>query len=311
MVYYVKNRATNEITRLDGLKELDEFCDKNDIKSNTLFRARKENRETRNGFDLIDKSEITPRENKIKTAVIVSDIHFCYQDDNALSILYDVLEELGSDVDEFIDLGDGVNNDALSSYTCVEEETHTLYDEIDAYNCHMNIIHSILDNDHTKFVVTQDNHFHLRKRRFLAENPAMVGLIPDVSDKFDEEIPHGELYFPFGQTRFGCIHGISFADIFTKIHLNLYGRYDVLCGHTHTIQTYVSSSGTKYEPARRSYGLPCMCKEMAYTNGKPTRQVTGFSVLTYDTVSDNYNIEYVIIEDNRALFRGKIYEGRC
>lgn len=305
MIYYVKNKATDEITRLDGLRKLDEFCDKNDIKSNTLFRAKAEGRNTLCGFNLIDASE-APKD--VLTAVIVSDIHFCRESKESVSILYQVLSDIKEEVDEFIDLGDGVNNDALSSYVCVEDKKYTLYEEVVAYKNHMDNVIGFLGKE-VKYVVTQDNHFHLRKKRFLAENPAMVGLIPDISDKFDQEVPHGKLYFPFNQNRVGCIHGISINDYFTKKHIEMYGGYDVICGHTHTMQLYVGPSGTTDIPPRRSYGIPSMCSVMEYLNGKPSRQVNGFAVLTYNIESNLYNIEYVVVENSTAMFRGKLYKG--
>lgn len=304
-IYTIKHYLTGETYKAVGLKEFDSLCERLNIKSNTLFRAKAEGRNTLCGFNLIDASE-APKD--VLTAVIVSDIHFCRESKESISILYQVLSDIKEEVDEFIDLGDGVNNDALSSYVCVEDKKYTLYEEIVEYKNHMDKVRKFLGEE-VKYVVTQDNHFHLRKKRFLAENPAMVGLIPDISDRFDEEVPHGKLYFPFNQDRVGCIHGISINDCFTKKHIEMYGRYDVICGHTHTMQLYVAPSGTADTPPRRSYGIPSMCSVMEYLNGKPSRQVNGFAVMTYNKEVGLYNIEYVVVENSTAMFRGKLYKG--
>jgi len=261
-LYVIKSKYTGKEFVMDRAR-LEEFCNSRGIRLNTLERAKRENRQTLTGWDLIDPSEI---KSSIQTAVVVGDIHFCYED----------------------------------------KEQYTLYEEIEAYRSHMLHVKDILHED-TKYIVTEDNHFHLRKKRFLSENPAFRGLIPDLSDIFNKEIPHAQLYFPFGQDRFGCIHGVSFAKYFTRNHLDMYGRYDVICGHTHTMQSFVSSSGTINDEARRSYGIPSMCKRMSYVNGIPTRQMNGFAVITYDENTNNYNIEYIIVEKGSAMFRGKIY----
>lgn len=299
--YGIKNRHTGEYKTFTR-KKLEEFCDTIGIRLNTLERAKREGRLSMTGWDLTEPQE----EKEINIAIIVSDLHFCYEDKDAVDILYQVTKDMRGFVDEYIDLGDGINNNALSKYEDTEDTTYTLYEEISEYQKHMNNIKDILGDD-VKYVVTEDNHFHLRKKKFLADNPAFRGLIPDLSGLFDEEVPHGKLYFPFSQNRFGCVHGVSFSDIFTKAHLNKYGRYDVICGHTHTIQTYVSPSGTDEDTARRSYGVPCMCNRMSYMNGSPSRQVSGFTVITYDRAVDSYNVEYIIVERGVAMFRGKKY----
>jgi len=301
-LYVIKSKYTGKEFVMDRAR-LEEFCNSRGIRLNTLERAKRENRQTLTGWDLIDPSEI---KSSIQTAVVVGDIHFCYEDKDSVNILYQILEDIRDEISEYIDLGDGVNNDALSKYQSVEDKQYTLYEEIEAYRSHMLHVKDILHED-TKYIVTEDNHFHLRKKRFLSENPAFRGLIPDLSDIFNKEIPHAQLYFPFGQDRFGCIHGVSFAKYFTRNHLDMYGRYDVICGHTHTMQSFVSSSGTINDEARRSYGIPSMCKRMSYVNGIPTRQMNGFAVITYDENTNNYNIEYIIVEKGSAMFRGKIY----
>lgn len=299
---YIKNQETGKVHEFNNTYEAKAFCASLGFALSTLYIAKSQGRVSNTGYEFVDSNNTAIP----KMAILVSDIHFCYQDNQALSILYQVLGEYGDSIDEYIDMGDGVNNNALSRYSNTEPYKSTLFEEISAYKKHMELVTQLLPSN-VKKVVLQDNHFHLRKKLFLADNPAFQGLLPDLSPLFDKEIPHAKMYFPFGQSRFGMIHGVCINDFFTKAQMQRYGRYDVICGHTHTIQTYVSQSGTDYDQPRRSYGIPSMCKRMEYTNGEPTRQVTGFAVLTYDQVTYNYNIETIIIEQGKALFRGKIY----
>lgn len=244
----------------------------------------------------------------LRTALLMSDLHFCYEDKHCVDIFYQIAEVIKDEIDELIDLGDGINNNSLSKFIDIEPQQFTLIEEIEAYRNHINKLKGIL-KESTKFVVLQDNHFHLRKERWLAENPMLKGLIPDLSPLFDEEVEHGVPYMPFGQHRVGLIHGISYCKFFTKQHIEQYG-IDIICGHTHTMQLYTSSSGRQNVNPIRSYGVPCMSIHQRYVQGRPTRQVCGFAVLTYDMGSDNYNIEYVIVENQMAIFRGKKYFSR-
>lgn len=244
---------------------------------------------------------------EIYTALLVSDIHFCYEDKDCISILYQIAEDYKYQIDELIDLGDGINNNALSRFVDIEPNKYTLLDEINAYANHMYILRNILKK--SKFTILEDNHYHLRKERWIAENPSLAGLIPDIGKLFDEIVSHAVPYKPFGQGRFGLIHGTNYGKFFTKANLESYGM-DIICGHTHTVQTYVSSSGRDGMPPLRSYGIPCMSIRQRYMQGVPTRQVGGFAILTYDSKTDNYNIEYVLVEGKRAIFRGKIYESK-
>ena len=306
MVQIIEQRTGNIITFQTRAK-LENFITSKGEKINTLERAFREKRIPLGKYRIINKSSCA--ENKIvHTAVLVSDIHFNYQNVHALDILYQILGDIKEQIDEYIDMGDGVNNNALSAFRDTETKQFTLAEELSSYKTHMeHIQENILAGEDIKYVVLNDNHFHLRKKRFLAEYPALKGLIPDLSNNFDEEVEHGKLYFPFENKRVGLIHGVCWNDFFTKAHLQRYGRYDVICGHTHTMQVYTSQSGTVNDPAMRSYGIPSMCNIMSYVDGQPTRQVNGFAVMTYDKDTENYNIEYVVVENGCAMFRGKLY----
>lgn len=254
------------------------------------------------------KSQPIPHK-EIRTVLLMSDLHFCYEDKDCLNIFYQIANDIKNEVDELIDLGDGINNNSLSKFIDIELTQYTLVEEINAYKEHILKMKDIL-NKNTKFVVLQDNHFHLRKERWLAENPMLKGLIPDLSPLFDVEVEYGVPYLPFNQHRFGLIHGISYGKFFTKQHIEQYG-IDIICGHTHTMQMYASSSGRVNVNPIRSYGIPCMSKHQRYMQGRPTRHICGFAILTYDTKTENYNIEYVIVENKSAIFRGKRYVSNC
>ena len=236
----------------------------------------------------------------------MSDIHFNYEDKKAIDILYQVTKDLKNEIDEYIDLGDGINNNALSRFSDVETKTYTLIEELQSYVKHMNKIKDIIP--FAKFVIIEDNHYHLRKKKFLAENPYLIGALKDIDFPFDQQVKHGHLYYPFNQKRIGMIHGIKTSKCVTASTLASY-QSDIVHAHTHSSQHFTMSDGQVERGIypRKGWGLPSMCKQMEYTNGVPTRQNTGFAVLTYDILTDNYTMEYIFVENNTALFRGKKY----
>lgn len=247
--------------------------------------------------------------NNLRLAILSGDKHFCYQDKDAIDIMLQVCEDYKDFIDEFIDGGDGINNDALGKFPSTEEKRYTLYDEMVSFEAHLKEVKSIIPK--AKFIIVEDNHYHLRKERFLAENPAMRGMLKDIDFPFDVKMPHGSPYHPFGQNRIGVIHGLKTNDNFTKGHSTLF-KEDIINFHTHSSQHYTCKNGSKIlnKQAQKMWGAPSMCKQMAYMNGSPSRSNTGFIMLWYDLESDNYNLNYVYVEDGVAVLNGKVYKSR-
>jgi len=247
--------------------------------------------------------------NNVRLAVLSGDKHFCYEDKEAMSILEQVCEDYSVYIDEFIDGGDGINNDALSRFASTEEKKYTLYDEMKAFENHLYKMQKILP--FAKFIIVEDNHYHLRKKKFLAENPAMEGLIKDISFPFDVQQPHGAPYFPFGQKRIGVIHGLRCNIHFAKAHADLF-KEDIVNFHTHGSQHYTCKNGSKVlkKQPQKMWGMPSMCQQMDYMNGSPSRSNTGFSLIWYDLENDLYDLHYIFIENGKAIYNGKIYNGK-
>ena len=261
----------------------------------------------------IEKRKYIPKtyinNNDTRMAILSGDKHFSYQSKEAIDILEQICDDYSNFIDEFIDGGDGINNNALSKFIDTEKIKYTLYEEMSAFEEHLYKMKSILPN--AKFVIVEDNHFHLRKKRFLSENPAMEGLLKDIDFPFDEIVKHGVPYFPFEQDRIGVIHGLKTNDNFTKGHSDLF-KEDIINFHTHGSQHYTCKNGSKAlnKQAQKMWGMPSMCMQMDYTNGSPTRSNTGFGVLWYNLELDLYDIQYVFVENGHALYNGKTYDSR-
>ena len=245
---------------------------------------------------------VKEKQNKVYKALIMADLHFKYEDKASVDILYQFLDKHKHELHEIVDGGDGIDASSLGKHVCTEEEKHDLYSEMEAYSEHMNKLKSIIPN--AKFSILECNHYYLRLKRFIAENPAMKNMIKEVKFKFDEKAPHGTPYFPlheYGQNKIAGIHGIYFNDNFTKKNTISY-NHDMFQAHTHTFQAY------KADNQLTSYGIPCMCKkEMAYLQGRPNRWVNGFAVLSWFPDEERYALEFCFVENGVGVYRDEVY----
>lgn len=240
----------------------------------------------------------------VYTAILLGDEHFKYESKPAINIVYKFIEKYKNDIDEVLFGGDGIDASGLGKHLNLEEEKHDLYQEMEAFKNYAEKIKNIVPK--AKFSIVEDNHYHLRKARFIAENPAMKNMIKDIKFDFDEVSKHGKPYFPlreYGNNLIAGIHGIFFNDVFTKNNTVNYPM-NIFQFHTHTIQTYKGNNGLI------SYGIPCLCKkEMAYLQNRPTRWENGFGILKYFPKEHRYSIEYCIINNNIGIYRDEVYHG--
>lgn len=237
------------------------------------------------------------------TALLVGDEHWSYQCDQSINIVYQFVEKHKNEIDEVVFGGDGIDASSLGKHLNLEENRNDLYTEMEAFKNYAEKIKSIIPN--AKMSALEDNHYHLRKARFIAENPAMKNMIKDIKFNFNVVAKHGKPYFPlneYGNNLIAGIHGIFFNDVFTKTNTMNYPCH-ILQFHTHTIQMYKGNNGMI------SYGMPCLCKkEMAYLQGRPTRWENGFGVLKYFPKEHRYTIEYCIIRDGIGIYRDEVYK---
>ena len=237
-------------------------------------------------------------------AVLYGDIHFPYVNEKALSILYQVIEDIQPDL--IVDGGDGIDNSALSSFPNFELKRTSLLTEMEMWEKHLKHMKSLVDGD-VDIVWLQDNHFSMRLKKFIAENPALNGVFRDIQFEFDEVIDYNVPYFPFHkqkQNKIAVIHGYSARDNFTKL-LTLNHNHDMIQFHTHTSQMYRATNGNV------AFGVGCMCKtDMAYLHNRPTRWVNQFAILKWYPEIKKYTLEYVTIDPRGvAVYNGKIYKG--
>lgn len=258
--------------------------------------------EIQEGFYIDELLQEEEQSEECYKALLFGDLHFKYEDKDSVNILMQFIEKHKDEISEIVDGGDGVDASSLSKYVNTEEDKYDLYEEMEAYSDFMTGIKDLIPK--AKYSILECNHYYLRLRQFISQNPAMKNMIKEIKFKFDEKAPHGKPYFPlsqYGQDKIGGIHGIVFNDNFTKKNTTSYS-HDLFQFHTHTIQMYKGVNGLV------SFGLPCMCKkEMAYMMGRPTRWQNGFAILTWFPKQERYTLEYCLINNGIGIYRDKAY----
>lgn len=249
----------------------------------------------------VKKSPIINKD--IYKAVLFSDYHYPYFDKGCSKAFKDFINDNKNIIDELVDVGDGADCGALSTHLHLEDEKMDLYKELEGYAEFTKDLKSILG---CKMTVLSDNHYTLRMKRYLAQNPAMKNMIREIDFGYDEKVSHGVPYFPlreYGQNKIAGIHGINCSDNFTKSLTTDY-NFDMFQGHAHSIQVYHNKN------TKTAYGLPCMCKlEMAYMLGRAHRWRQGWSVLSWYPKEDRYTLDIIEYKDGKAIYKDKVYKG--
>jgi len=263
-------------------------------------------------FNSLKYKQEKPKYNKVKekpkeyvekdlyTALVFGDCHFPYHDEISLNLMKQVMKDIKNDIDEVIDLGDGIDGGKLSKYINFEDVILDLHEEMELYKEFLDELKLIVPE--SRFVCCEDNHYHIRMEKFIRENPAMKNMVKKFDFPYDKVVRHGRPYFPFNQKKVAMIHGIYYNEHYAKKYTVSY-PHDMIVGHTHSRQHY--SGVNQFE----CYGIGCMCKlDMAYLQGERNKWSNSFCVFTYDKLNDNYNLEYIKIENGSCLFRGKVYK---
>lgn len=107
--FAIKNKYTKEIISFNTRYELDDYCNENGIKLNTLERAHREGRESLTGWGIVDYVDPI---NKTKTVLFIGDIHAPFTKEGYLEFCKEMYEKHNCDTVVFA--GDIIDNHALS-----------------------------------------------------------------------------------------------------------------------------------------------------------------------------------------------------
>lgn len=251
-----------------------------------------------------------------------SDVHFPFQDDRCLDILYQVASEVKPDI--VVDHGDLMDFWQISDHRAPEERklTHWQVDLQETINRsveHLGIVSDAAGA--SQRIYKRGNHedrwerlmSNLQKdykiRHIMAlDNIKEVLQLENIMGL--DEIGYETSPYTGGDTitlfdRLVIAHGHRTNKWAARSMLDSYGK-SVMFGHTHRYQVFASRS---LKGAEAGFNLPCMCslnvEYMPVTNWQQ-----GFSVVEWHKDPDLgwlFNVNTVLVHDGVAVFRGKAY----
>ena len=231
--------------------------------------------------------------------MIIADLHFDKHEPAVLSIFKQVYDDYKKVIDEIDYLGDEADFNAFSKFKTVVK-----YKENPLKQISMFAEFSSYFND-KKQIRHGSNHIDARIDSYCELHPELEFVMEDIRKKLNVNIhtttEYGESFFPFaeyGNNKIRLTHGKYLS---AKAYAEK-SRVDTIFGHIHSQQIHVS-------PIKSiAYAMPCACKiDPKYMLGLESSWNQGFAILSYYPKINDYNLEYIIVKDNKAIYRDKIY----
>lgn len=251
------------------------------------------------------------------TSVHYGDVHYPYQDDDALAVLYDVLEFVQPDL--VVCHGDLLDCEQISKYPKDPFNRVTLAQEIQMGAEHLAHVTSLTPKaDHW---LLEGNHEERVKRliwkmaedRAIGELITLAGMQDAMSwQKLLGLDSLGWEFTPYGthrllRDRLVCAHGDSVRQhsaYSAKSEHDAY-RKSGMSGHTHRMGSYYHTGYDGQVQAWHELGLLGAIRN-DYVKRPPNWQ-QGFAVVTWD--GDHYGVEHISIHKGAAFFRGLRFGG--
>ena len=246
-----------------------------------------------------------------------SDIHFPYQDDRVMKILYAVMEDLQPDL--VVDHGDTLDCEQISKYHKDPLLRVPLKEEIRIGAAHFAKVTDLTPN--AEHIWCEGNHEERLKRLIwtLADNrqAGEILTLPKVVEALSwpsllglEELGWETIPYPGHKLLFNKLivtHGEkvrAHSGQSEKAELEHYSKSG-MSGHTHRVGYYGKKT---YDGQSGWWGLGCCCAiRTSYVSFPNWAQ--GFCVVVWAEDRKNFAIERVRVFDGVAYWRGRRYEG--
>lgn len=213
--------------------------------------------------------------------IAFGDIHFPHQDDSAVEVLKKVVQD--SKPDLAICLGDILDCKAFSTHPKDAEADTPYQHELDQANALFDFIQKYAK----KLVMLEGNHEY-RVIRYAARERAGQASLSLLSPR--KNLGKGRknfTYVPYdgGEGMYAhyavspglvCVHGWSYAQDATRLHLRMSQGRSVVHGHTHRAD-HVMSQKVWGKGTVEAMSAGCLCKLIpTYNVGSPVTWVNGF-----------------------------------
>ena len=251
-------------------------------------------------------------EDKIKSCIVMPDIHVPYQDDRAIEPVLKCIRDLKPD--KIVQLGDFYDFYDLSKFDKDPNRVNGLQEEIDAGKKLWMLIHQA--SPKSELIMLEGNH-ESRLQSYLKKNPEMHSLrslkldniieVKDLGVKVfgaDKDYMLNEsLLLTHGAKDDGCRLS-QFAGYSAKMNLDR-KNISMVHGHTHRMG---SSMRTDYSGLKVAYEIGCLCSLKPEYMKNPNWQ-QGFAVIHYG--KRFFNVQAIpITKDYNFYYGGKLYRGK-
>lgn len=244
-----------------------------------------------------------------KVAIVLSDLHYPYQDKKYISIATQLIRDLKPDY--VIQCGDALDAGGISTYLQDPNKESRLIDEIKAYSDQLDIWQRMMKNG-SEFHQLQGNHCQ-RLDRIIAKDcraiHELVKTIPDLLG-FKERNADGKVKFfwhPLKKWNSCKIHdviihhGVYFDTNLAVSNLKRYPGIKFLQGHAHR---YMHAAANGVWSVSLGHGSDA--SKTAHVAAPHTWQ-QALGVITF--VNGRGHFEPLIVQNGVAVFRGEQYKG--
>jgi len=246
---------------------------------------------------------------------ILNDIHFPYEDKVAYELALKVLSDqpnlahiyLNGDVPEF---------EAVTAHQKYMLAKDYLFEEVEYTNKRLDELQDRFPG--TPITWISGNHEYRLERFLERQARELYGCGMDMVTLFNlagrgiDWVPYGPRQLvKCGQSDLYLRHEpLSSSRTHSKITAEG-SNVSIAYGHTHTYQEYSVKRLSVESPIITATAVPFLgdikAKVFNYRGSKDNWQ-NGFAIVSCDTESFKHVIDVIIIEDNRCMFGGKIYE---
>ena len=237
----------------------------------------------------------------MEVLLIFGDLHCPFQDDRAIEIMCEIIEDLQPD--RIIENGDGLDCYLFSKFSKDPARAQTFQTERETHYRIVKQIRSACSRTTTYAYLggEEDNHFMrwVKEVVWLKSLADMPELQPArILHLEDHEYEEGPVFI---HGAFRVAHGIRFGVNAASLSLRDY-MSSGLQNHSHRLQTYYRTTPAEVYVYAQNGHLSDV--EQAYKRNPDWQQ--GFSIL-YMLPNGRFRLEQIPIVGHKAIFRGKLY----
>jgi predicted phosphodiesterase len=229
-------------------------------------------------------------------SLFLNDIHFPYQDDHALSLVFKLIKYLQPS--EVFLIGDIIDCYSLSRFD-KDPNLVNLQEDLDLLE---DFFYTLRQHTDARITYLEGNHEH-RLTRFLFQNPEIRNLKTLTPQNLFNLETYGVEWIPQEKTHIHNGHIITHGSVVrkhagysAKAELEKYGCSGI-SGHTHRVGVY---NATNMLGTHTWIENGCLCKPMDYVIGTPNWQQS-VSVQYSDGPIQTYRITDTLVFDGKVL----------